>query len=486
MTKPSTQATALPQPTAIIISPQAGVSTSGSHRPETLVAAPTYRGAKTTEAAASTRPEELAPLTPEGPHAGQTELPPLPRERLESAENASVAELAHLLKGLGVRIGPVLHQRRTEPRGPATLGAGKLEELRQLLEAEREAREGPIVLVFDGELTPGQQRHLHREFQVEIIDRTQVILRVFGQRARTRTAQLEIELAELLYEAPRIRDEEAVGAKQAGGGGRAAKGHTSVELRKQQLRKRIAQLKQELSAAATMQQRRRKRRAQVSRVALLGYTNAGKSSWMRALTGADVEVKDALFATLDTTVRTLHPPTTPRIVIADTVGFLRRLPNHLLASFHSTLDEALDAELLIIVLDGSDPEWRTHLETTHDVLRAVDADDIPRWIIVNKRDRMTEEARTELSLEHPDAPCVSAQSSADVASVRRRITQFFEARLDEARLLVPFDKASLRAEIWDTARVLEEHSDEAGTHLRVLAEAEQLERWRAQLPRRPD
>lgn len=399
----------------------------------------------------------------------------------EAEAQASLAELTHLLEGLGVEVDDVVSQRRTEPRGPMVLGAGKLEELRTLLEERQDAGAAHLVLVFDGELTPGQQRNLAREFGVEVIDRTQVILRVFSQRARTRIAQLEIELVELEYEAPRIRDDAAVGQKQGGGGGRAAKGHTSVELRKQQLRERVAELRAEIAAAGTMQRARRARRSEVSRVALVGYTNAGKSSWMRALTGADVVVEDALFATLDTTVRALHPPTVPRIVVADTVGFLRRLPNHLLASFRSTLGEALDADLLLIVVDGSDPQWREHLATTQEVLRQVEALDIPSIVLVNKSDRMSSEDRRVATESLPDSPLVSAHSPADVAQVRELIVGFFTARLPAAKLVVPFHLAQLRAEIWAEAKVLDEYHDEAGAHLSIRTDPARLARWTERL-----
>jgi GTP-binding protein HflX len=365
--------------------------------------------------------------------------------------------------------------------GPLVLGAGKLEELKGLLVDHGSETDNKVLLVFDGELSPGQQRNLARELSVEVLDRTQVILRIFSQRARSRTAQLEIELAGLKYEAPRIRDDEALGDKQAGGGGRAAKGNTSVELRKQELKKRLAELKDEIEKAERSQAARRKRREQVSGVALVGYTNAGKSSWMRVLSGSEVLVQDALFATLDTTVRQLHPPTQPSIVVADTVGFLRNLPNHLLASFGSTLNEALDADLLLFVIDGSDPEWQAHLATTKDVLDKVGASEIPSIYVVNKLDQMTAEQK-ELTLSQlPDALLVSSRDEADVQKVRQKIIAFFDERLTEAELRIPFSLAALRAEIRSSARILSEDFDETGGLLRVRADEGSLKKWRERL-----
>lgn len=402
-------------------------------------------------------------------------------ERSESEVLASLAELAHLLKGLGAVPQGTLVQRMHQAPGPKVLGSGKLAELKSMLEEQQETTAGKVLLVFDGELSPGQQRNLTREFNVEVLDRTQVILRIFSQRARTRTAQLEIELAGLKYEAPRIRDDEALGDKQAGGGGRAAQGNTSVQLRKQELRKRLAELRHEIEKAERSQSARRERRQEVCAIALVGYTNAGKSSWMRALTGSTVLVQDALFATLDTTVRQLHPPTRPRIVVADTVGFLRNLPNHLLASFRSTLNEALDADLLVIVIDGSDPEWEAHLATTHEVLGKVEAQEMSVLYLANKLDQMSPEDQARLKERLPDALLVSSRSPDDVATVHQSIATFFDRKLTEAELRVPFRKAALRAEICASARVLSESSDETGSLIRVRADDASLTRWRAQL-----
>lgn len=420
-------------------------------------------------------------------HATQ-EAPPVallfavqPQQQSDHETDASLAELSHLLRGLGAvpKIGVV--QRQNQAPGPLVLGAGRLEELRQLLEAETEGAEGRVSLVFDGELTPGQQRNLTREFGVEVLDRTQVILRIFSQRARTRTAQLEIELAELQYEAPRVRDEDGLGDKQSGGGGRGAKGNTNVELRKQEIRKRLSFLREELRKAERSQSARRERRQQVAAVALVGYTNAGKSSWMRALTGSEVLVQDALFATLDTTVRQLHPATQPRVVVADTVGFLRNLPNHLLASFRSTLDEALDADMLLMVIDGSDPEWQAHLDTTEGVLDEVGAREIPVLFVVNKLDQMGPEAREIIERRLPEAVFVSSRSPNDVALVHHKVSEFFDSQLTEAELLVPFSQAALRAEICANARVLSETFGEAGGTLRLRADYAAITRWRARL-----
>jgi GTP-binding protein HflX len=404
-------------------------------------------------------------------------------DQQEREVTASLLELAHLLKGLGATVRGQLVQRLQQPPGPKVLGSGKLDELKGLIEAEQSSAgsDAKVLVVFDGELSPSQQRNLAREFKVEVLDRTQVILRIFARRARTRTAQLEIESAELQYEGPRLRDDEALGDKQEGGGGRASKGASSVELRKQQIRKRLADLRQEIEKAQRSDNARRERRHDVAGIALVGYTNAGKSSWMRALTASQVLVQDALFATLDTTVRQLDPPTRPPIVVADTVGFLRNLPNHLLASFRSTLSEALDADLLVIVIDGSDPQWKAHLATTREVLQKVDAQQLSTLYLVNKLDKMSPEDQQAVQDELPDALFVSARSPDDVTRVHQAVVKFFHNQMSEVELFVPYSHAALRAEICAEASVLAETFDEEGGRLRFRADQTSIERWKSVL-----
>src|SRR5690606_36997482 len=238
-------------------------------------------------------------------------------------------------------------------------------------------------------------RTLEVAFAAEVLDRPAVILRVFEARARTREAKLEIELARLVYELPRIRDDHSLGDRE-GGGGRASRGHTNVELAKQRARERIAALREELARAESIAERRRRVRADRFRVALVGYTNAGKSSLMRQLTGSEVLVEDKLFATLGTTVRPIVPPLAPPVLVIDTVGFIDRLPHSLVASFRSTLAEAHDAQLLLHVVDASDPAFRAQAKVTEQVLAEIGAGDTPTWLVLNKADRLTADQRAAL------------------------------------------------------------------------------------------
>lgn len=417
--------------------------------------------------------------------------------------STSLAELKQLLAGLGIPVEASVVQRRHDQHDQRVLGSGKLEEVQRLVgtapvsdddaeplqsDSERAARrehstpeQRPWLIVFDGELSPGQQRALAQALDTEVVDRTQVILSVFERRARTRVAQIEIEMARLEYEAPRIRDQKGLVDQQAGGGGRGGKGHTGAELKKQELRRRISALRTELEQAQRSQQTRRQRRQQVERVALVGYTNAGKSSWMRLLTGGEVYVEDALFATLDTTVRALSPATSPRVVVADTVGFLRNLPNHLLASFRSTLDEALDADLLLVVVDVSDPEWQSQLEVTRQVLGEVGGESIPSVVLLNKADRVSPEVLDEARKLVDQSVVVSTRDTESPARVHQVIVDALDAQRELAELHIPYQAGAIFGSIHQGAHVLAERFDELGATLQVRARAEFIAAWRKQI-----
>jgi GTP-binding protein HflX len=214
-------------------------------------------------------------------------------------------------------------------------------------------------------------------------------------------------------------------------------------------------------------------------VAIVGYTNAGKSSLMRALTGTDLLVADQLFATLDTTVRALHPETKPRILVSDTVGFIKKLPHDLVASFRSTLDEAREASLLLHVVDASDPDFPAQIAVTLQVLAEIEAADVPRLLVLNKADRLDAARRAALVEAHPEAVVMSTRAPDDVAALRQRLIAFFERDMVEEELLLPYVQQRLLGEIHASCRVLGEHCDEAGWHLRLRANPAVLARLRS-------
>jgi len=335
------------------------------------------------------------------------------------------------------------------------------------------------MVLVDHDISPSQARNLERATDAEVLDRTAVILAIFHRHARTREARLQVEIARLGYLTPRLREGVGGGDRVRGGVGGKGAGESALELDRRKIRDRIAELKEELASIERDSGTRRKRRADQATVALVGYTNAGKSSLMRALTGSDVYVADKLFATLDTTVRPLHPEPKPRVLISDTVGFIKQLPHDLVASFRSTLEEAQEAHLLLHVVDASDPAFRAQLAVTRTVLGEIGAlEDASLLLVLNKMDRVDAEGRAALHAELPDAFMMSAKDPADVALLHAKIVALFEARMEEAELFFPYAEGKRVAEAHAEARVVEETYDEAGTRLRVRAPHDVLARLR--------
>ena len=391
-------------------------------------------------------------------------------ETTEADLRRSLSEIAEFLLGLGIIVKSEVVQKRSVRSSPTYLGDGKLRELAALTGGTGEVPRGPetrradrapprsaeeLIVVADDELLPGQLRNLEAAMGVEVLDRPGVILRVFESRARTREAKLEIELARLKYELPRIRDDHSLGDRE-GGGGRASRGHTNVELAKRRARDRIAAVRRELDLLETSTEQRGRTRAESFRVALVGYTNAGKSSVMRQVTGGDVLVDDKLFATLATTVRQLSPPTSPAILVADTVGFIDRLPHALLASFHSTLHEAHEAWLLLHVVDAADPAFRAQIRVTTQVLSDIGAAETPRLLLLNKVDRLSREERDALGSEYPEALLMSGLDRRDGDVLRHRVEVFFAQHLVEQTVSIPHHRHGVLAELRERLRVVKE------------------------------
>jgi GTP-binding protein HflX len=429
---------------------------------------------------------------------------------------SSIAELERLAKTLGLDpIGRVI-QRRARLAPGVVLGEGKLEELagwtggtgevpayvkpgsraaREEADAEIDdmpdpddepaSEEAPKarakVVLVDHDLTPTQQRNLEKATGTDVLDRTSVILEIFHRHAKTREARLQVEIARLRYLAPRLREGGGGGDRVRGGVGGKGAGESALELDRRRIRDRIAELKDELARIEGGAKTRRQRRSELPTVALVGYTNAGKSSLMRALTSTEVYVADKLFATLDTTVRRLVPPTEPPILVTDTVGFIKKLPHDLVASFRSTLDEAGDADLLLHVIDASDPAHPDQLAVTREVLGEIGADAVETWLVLNKIDRVDEASRAALADHYPGALQLSAKSKDDVAMLRDKLVERFAGALEEAELAVPWAQQRMIHQIHERATVLGEEHDEHGTRIRVRAPARTLEDLRRAL-----
>jgi GTP-binding protein HflX len=415
----------------------------------------------------------------------------------DAAFAASVRELERLGRTLGVEVVETITQRRDALAAGTVLGSGKLAELQALAggpppepadeggEAAADERPRRIdAVLVDHEITPSQARNLEKATGVEVLDRTAVILEIFRRHARSRAAKAQVEIVRLAYMVPRLREAGKGKDRQRGGIGGKGAGESSLELDRRKIRDRIAELSRELEGLAEEQRTQRARRRDMNRVALVGYTNAGKSTLMRALTGSEVYVADKLFATLDTTVRPLAPPTRPRVLLSDTVGFIDKLPHGLVASFKSTLDEALEAGLLAQVVDASDPNWERQLAVTTEVLAEIGAGDVPRLHVFNKIDRVgdvAEEARVTQALlaRWPDAVIMSARRPEDVAHLRARLVAFFAGEVVEEDLHVPYDRQALRGEIFEACEVLGERYTDDGVVFRVRAPLALIERLRA-------
>ncbi len=455
----------------------------------------------------------------------------LPRTTNAEVE-ASLQELTRLVTTLGYNVVGTVRQKRSSDKSAAVLGDGKLSELAewtggtgkiaamvehklskaalkwQKKEADEEADEqaenaedkpetedadeagglltesqknSAQIVIVDTELSPSQLRNLESASGVQVLDRTGVIIEIFSRHARTRAARLQVEIARLTYVAPRLR--ETGGGEDRGGGGVGGKGsgESSLELDKRKIRDRIKELKGELASIGNEHDVRRARRQQEISVALVGYTNAGKSSLMRAMTGSEVLIADKLFATLDTTIRPLYPETRPKILLSDTVGFIKKLPHDLVASFKSTLDEALHASLLLFVVDASDAAFRSQLEVTQAVLAEVGATEVPRLLILNKRDNLNDDQQAVLKTEFPDAIMISTRSKEDVQGLRDKIMSYFESNMLDEDLFIPYTVQGVIGEIRTKMRVLSEAYNEKGVTLRVRAAPEKIEQIKTKL-----
>ncbi|NJP28195.1 GTPase HflX [Microbispora sp. SCL1-1] len=392
------------------------------------------------------------------------------------AEN-SLQELKLLAETAGSQVLEGLIQRRDRPDPATYIGSGKAIELRDIVAAS-----GADTVICDGELTPGQLRQLEEIVKVKVIDRTALILDIFAQHAKSREGKAQVELAQLQYLLPRLRGwggnlSRQVGGRAAGGvgiGGRGP-GETKIELDRRRIRERMAKLRRQIKEMSTARQTKRHRRQarEVPAVAIAGYTNAGKSSLLNRLTGAGVLVEDALFATLDPTVRKARTPDGRLFTLADTVGFVRHLPHQLVEAFRSTLEEVGDADLILHVVDGSHPDPESQIAAVREVLAEIEgARDIPEIVVVNKADAADPVVLTRLTMKERHSVVVSARTGAGIGELMAVIERELPRLDHEVRLLVPYDRGDLIARAHSEGEVLSlEHTgDGTVLHARVLAD----------------
>ena len=335
------------------------------------------------------------------------------------------------------------------------------------------------LILFDNELSPAQIKNYHKlADDIKIIDRSGLILDIFQKHAQTREAKTQVELAFCQYLLPRLTRQWTHLERQMGGiGTRAGMGETQIEIDRRLIRNRISKLKKDLKRIDRERETQSQRRKNEFRVALVGYTNAGKSTLFNALTGADVHIQDQLFATLDTTIRQLDLGNSHQVLLSDTVGFIRKLPHNLVASFRSTLKEVLEANLVLMVLDASSSIMVEQLETIRDVLSELGAGHMPEISVLNKIDLITDKNMVKkLHRQFPDAVAVSALQHLRLNELRSKILRIMEDDYETVDLQIPYEYGKIIAQVQDGVEVLERVYDDQGIRLKIRGNKNRIEK----------
>ncbi len=393
------------------------------------------------------------------------------RNMLREDTEESIQELARLADTAGVRVvGEVIHQRST-PHVAYYIGQGKANEIKIMLE-ELEAD----VVFFDNELSPAQARNLEKILECVVVDRTGLILEIFAQRAHTREAKVQVELAQLEYALPRLAHQWTHLGRLGGGtrggikggvGTRGA-GETQLQVDRQLVRGRISQLNKELVKVERQRRTQRKHRQGIPSVALVGYTNAGKSTLLNTLTEEDLFVEDKLFATLDPTTRTMLLPDGQRILLTDTVGFIHKLPHQLVASFHATLEEVVESDLLLHVVDASHPRALHQAESVHHVLDELGAGDKPRWMLFNKCDQIGDSTLLNiLHHEYPEGMQISGLKGWGLEEFKHRLAEHFASMDVEFSLTLSHRDGKIMNYLYQHGEVMEREYEANDIHLRA-------------------
>ncbi|PKQ21293.1 MAG: GTPase HflX [Actinobacteria bacterium HGW-Actinobacteria-6] len=383
-----------------------------------------------------------------------------------------LAELERLADTAGARVVDTVTQRMERPDGRTFIGSGKVEEV-----ALRAAENDANLVIFDEELTPSQQSNLETQLpNVRVIDRTALILEIFALHAMSREGKLQVELARLEYMLPRLRGMWGHLEKERLGGGRGARfgaGESQLETDRRLARRRISELKRELKTVSKYRETQRHSRADsgIMRIALVGYTNAGKSTILNALTNAGVLVEDKLFATLDATTRRLDLPEGREVTLTDTVGFINKLPHGLVDAFKSTLDEVREADLQLHIVDASDPQAKAQLAAVHEVLGEIEATGRPQMLVYNKCDLLADDDLTRLRRSSPNAVCVSGATGMGLADLLEHISAEASRSEETFEVLVPYTRGELVRLAHERAHIISEEHTGEGTHLVLKASA---------------
>ena len=382
---------------------------------------------------------------------------------MEEAE-ASLVELALLADTAGAEPVHAELQRRRTPDPATYIGKGKAEELRAVAEAL-----DIDVVIFDDELTPAQQRNLEKLFAVDVVDRVALILDIFAQHATSQEGTVQVELAQLRYRLPRLRGRGLQLSQQGAGIGTRGPGETQLEVDRRRLLRRMQKLERDLVglAATRATQRKARKRRDIPHVALVGYTNAGKSTLLNRLTHAGVLVQNQLFSTLDPTVRRLHLPGGETVLLSDTVGFVRRLPHQLVEAFRSTLEEVVDADLLVHLVDASASDVEALIQAVNTVLREIDADEVPRLLVWNKSDLADDDALKFLLNAYPGSVAISAATGAGVPDLLVSVGDRLRALARISEFVVPYERGDVLAALHRAGEVLVEVHGDRATRVRA-------------------
>lgn len=362
----------------------------------------------------------------------------------------SLAELAQLAETAGADVADKLWQKRDRPDAAFFVGRGKVQEI-----AAGRQEKGANLVIFDDELSPAQQRNLEQTVGTKVLDRTALILDIFAQRARTHEGKLQVELAQLKYNLPRLGGQGLVLSRLGGGIGTRGPGETKLEVDRRRIRERISDIEREITQIRRHRDLHRQRRhaARIAGIALVGYTNAGKSTLLNALTAAEVLAEDKLFATLDPTTRKLILPGGQEALLTDTVGFIQKLPHQLVAAFRATLEEVVQADLLLHVIDASHPRYQEQSDAVFSVLNELGAADKPVITVYNKTDLLENPHLKERLLRLPDSVAISARDGDGIADLLDRVRAFLRRRSVDTVLLIPYGDSGILAKLYDLGAV---------------------------------
>lgn len=380
----------------------------------------------------------------------------------------SLTELAALAETAGSVVMEAVMQRRDKPDPATYIGSGKARELRDLVRFH-----GADTIICDGELSPGQLQQLEKVTKVKVVDRTWLILDIFAQHASSREGKAQVALAQMQYMLPRLRGWGEAMSRQAGGIGTRGPGETKIETDRRRIRDQMARLRRELRDMERVRATKRghRRASGVARVAIAGYTNAGKSSLLNRLTGAGVLVENALFATLDPTTRRTQTPSGRPFVVSDTVGFVRHLPHQLVESFRSTLEEVTEADLVLHVVDASDPAPELQISAVREVLADVGAHDLPELVVLNKCDLADPLVLARVTRSESDAIVVSAATGQGIDDLLSRIDGLLPRPQVRVQVLVPYEQGQVTSAVFAHGEVLQHAHTDSGTSIDALVPA---------------